>query len=222
VHCRSGARLAGYAFAERAKIFATLKHPEEFRLEGWDRTVVDRFLSPPHAQVGLRGLEHGRRVPGRVFSLVVEALADGVNGKAKSQDRKGGAGVETQAPPGLRSYGRELLASEDRGIPRVKRVAKRPLQAREVCAICAMARKDRRERLCLEKARQKPARVAERGMRGRMHHQIGLHEVVKGGGTQCPGEGTKVPAEALVDAMKVGARVNREAVRRRNAPVAPE
>ena len=212
MHCRIGAGPAGYAFAERAKVLTALKRPEELRLESWDRAVVDRLLSPPHTDVGLCGLERGRRIPGRVFAFVVEALADGVNGKGKSQDRKGGARLETQAPPGLRRYGRKLIAPKDRSIPCVKRVAKRPLQAREVCAVGATARKDRRERLRLEEARKKPARVAERGMRWRMHQQIGLHEVMKGGGTQCSGEGAKVPAQALVHAVEVGARVDGEAV----------
>jgi len=222
VRGRSGARLAGYALAERAKILATLKRLEEFRLEGWDRTVVDRLLSPPHEHMGLRGLEHGRRVPGPLFVLVIEALADGVNGKAKSQDREGGAGVETQAPPGLRRYGGELLALENWSIPCVKGVAKRPLEARKVCAVGAMPREDRRKGLRLEEARQKPARVAERGMRGRMGHEIGLDEVVEGSRTQSSGEGPKVPTQAILDPEEVGVRVHTQAIFRRKTAVAAE
>jgi len=219
---RTFSQLSADEFAERAKSFAALKGLEELRLEGGNRPVVHGLLPSPHTNMRVSGFERGRSVPALVFTLLVEARADGLYRPAEREDCEGWARRETKARPRVGRNPRQVLACEDRSVFCVESVSERPFETCEVCAVGAAAGKDRREGLRLEEAGEVLPGVAQRRMRRWMGHEIHLHEVVKRRGPKRPGERAKVAPQGVLDPDEVGVGVDRKALFGREASVASE
>ncbi len=213
----SGSRLRradglGQALADRGEGLSLRDGAERLGLEPEDRSVAHPFVEPPDAQVGRLRRERRRFLPHHLDVLPVEALAHGVDRPPTGEKAQGGSRLESELPPGVWCHRGEALARQDGRVLGVERLRHRPFEPREVGGVGAAAREDRGEGLDRQVLREIPACVSQRRARRRMHHEVGLHEVVEGVCTERTRERPEVLAQAVVDAYEVGVRVDPEAL----------